>query len=192
MTTPDHTHGNRQHDLGYHTARAGKTPASCGDSLLSPHLSGQRAKKFRGRMVEFSPGPITRRSSRTISTGRRPVRWACPVGWTEGGRRVRDLLNRFLTAKQSLPDSGEILRTSLDEYHSIFPWIGDTFGLWRAIEDRVEPGRFTARRAGGRIVGHGARPRLRFRCSRAPLVATGRRNRRKAKDGQARRSNITP
>lgn len=51
------------------------------------------------------------------------------------GLTVRDLVNRFLTPKQALVDSGEILRTSSAEYHQIFERIAEAFGLWRAVED---------------------------------------------------------
>jgi integrase len=96
---------------------------------------GQWAKKIKGRMVYFGPWSDPDKAlenflnwkddlyaGRTLRAGRKEM-------------TVRDLVNRFLTAKQALVDSGEILRTSFVEYHQICGRITATFGLWRAVDD---------------------------------------------------------
>ena len=48
---------------------------------------------------------------------------------------VRDLLNRFLTAKRHLLDTGEIVRRTFLDYHATCQRIADTFGLTRLVDD---------------------------------------------------------
>lgn len=55
------------------------------------------------------------------------------------GTTIKYLLNHFLTAKQALVDSGEILSQSWDEYHATCELIEQAFGLDRLVDDlRVE------------------------------------------------------
>ena len=51
------------------------------------------------------------------------------------GLTVRDLLNRFLTAKRSLVDTREIAQRTFLDYYAICKRIGDAFGLDRLVDD---------------------------------------------------------
>ena len=73
---------------------------------LFPHATGRWAKKIRGKLYYFGPwddpdGALERYLDRRddLHAGRTPRKL------TEG-LTVRDLLNRFLTAKQALVDTG--------------------------------------------------------------------------------------
>ena len=48
---------------------------------------------------------------------------------------VRDLLSRFLTAKQALVDTGEIVKRTFADYHATCKTINKAFGLKRLVED---------------------------------------------------------
>jgi integrase len=52
-----------------------------------------------------------------------------------GGVTIREMLNRFLTAKDTLVVSGEIRAATFAEYHKVAERLAAVFGLWRAVED---------------------------------------------------------
>ena len=53
----------------------------------------------------------------------------------DDGLEVRDLLNRFLTAKRHLLDTREITQRTFDDYHASCARIGSSFGLTRRLDD---------------------------------------------------------
>src|SRR5262245_16197151 len=91
-------------------ARQGKPAKPYPDFPLFPHAARRWAKKIRGRMHYFGPwedwqGALDKyqRERDDLHAGRKP-RAATP-----GGLTVRDLCNRFMTAKKTLLDSGEMV-----------------------------------------------------------------------------------
>ena len=58
---------------------------------------------------------------------------------------VRDLLNRFLTAKEHQRDTGEITRRTFNDYHNTCKRIAEVFGLSRLVND-LQPVDFEALR----------------------------------------------
>ena len=51
------------------------------------------------------------------------------------GLTIQDLLNRFLTGKRHLVDTGEITKRTFLDYHATCKRIGDAFGLDRLVDD---------------------------------------------------------
>lgn len=83
--------------------------------LLFPHVGGVWAKKIRGRLHYFGPwsdpeGALRRYLDQKddLYAGRTP-RTPCD------SLTVRELLNRYLTAKKVLEESGEILPTTFTD-----------------------------------------------------------------------------
>ncbi len=102
---------------------------------LFPHATRRWAKKVRGKMHYFGPwddpqGALAEwlRVKDDLLAGRatRPKTEGLPL---------RELLNRFLTAKQRLVDSGEIRQRSWDEYHASCERLVSAFGRDRVIAD---------------------------------------------------------
>ena len=107
---------------------------------LFPHATHRWAKKVRGRLVYF--GPVTPdgdhgaqaalerwlQQKDDLLAGRAPR-------VSGGGVTIREMLNRFLTAKEALVASGEIRPPTFAEYHKVAERIAAVFGLRRAVED---------------------------------------------------------
>jgi hypothetical protein len=114
---------------------------------LFPHSVGLWAKQIRGKFVYFGPwadweGALRRyqEQAEDLHAGRKP---------REAGSdapTVRDLLNRFLTSKKRLLESGEITSRTFDDYHTTCEGIGKAFGLSRRL-DHLGPDDFEQYRA---------------------------------------------
>lgn len=112
------------------------------DFPLFPHASGRWCKKIRGKFHYFG------------KTADDPQGDAALAVWVEqkddllagrtpsalrDGLTVRDLCNRFLTAKQHQRDTGELSPRSFDDYHGSCEIVLAAFGKSRLVEDlRVE------------------------------------------------------
>jgi integrase len=115
--------------------RAGKPAKPYPDFPLFPHATKRWAKKIRGRLVYFGPwndpdGALKKYLDQKddLHAGRKPRVSGDTL-------TVRDLLNRFLTAKTRLKESGEITNRTFLDYHSCCAMIGDAFGLDRPLSD---------------------------------------------------------
>jgi len=104
------------------------------DFPLFPHATGRWAKKVKGQLRYFgkvADDPDGKaaleewlRVKDDLLAGRRPR------SKTEGeGLTVRDLLNRFLTAKKLAAEGGEITLRMFRDYHSTCRRVGDVFGM---------------------------------------------------------------
>jgi integrase len=107
-----------------------KPPKPYPEFPLFPHATKRWAKKIRGRLHYFGPwhdpqGALRRYLDEkdALYAGR------TPGPRSEGGPTVRDLLNRFLAAKQTLVESGELTPRSFADYKSTCDGIRDEFGL---------------------------------------------------------------
>jgi integrase len=105
------------------------------DFPLFPHNNGQWAKKIRGKVFYFGLWEDPQAALEEyvqerddLHAGRKPR--ANPDGLT-----VRSLLNRFLTAKQHLLDTGEITPRSFQDYKATCKRVGKQFGLSRLVDD---------------------------------------------------------
>ena len=112
-----------------------KPPKPYPDFPLFPHATGRWAKKIRGKFHYFGSwddphGALERYLDQKddLHAGRIPRK-------SDGGPTVRDLLNRFLSAKQALVDTGEIAARTFADYHATCKTIGQAFGFNRLVED---------------------------------------------------------
>jgi integrase len=104
-----------------------------GDFPLFQHATGQWAKKIRGRTHYFGTDPhaalakyLEQRDD--LQAGRVPRSGA-------DGVTVRDLCNRFLTAKKNHLDAGELSPRTFSEYYGACELVVDAFGKARLLTD---------------------------------------------------------
>ena len=102
---------------------------------LFAHATKRWAKKIRGKLHYFGPwddpqGALDKylEQKDDLYAGRKPRT-------PSEGLMLRHLLNRFLTAKQSLVDTGEIVVRTFRDYHATCKTIGEAFGFTRVVED---------------------------------------------------------
>ena len=105
------------------------------DFPLFPHGNGQWAKKIRGKHVFFgvwaTPDAALEKwldQRDDLLAGRKPRA-------SGDGLTVRDLANRFLTAKRILADSGEIRQRTWRDYHSACERVVRVLGGNRLVTD---------------------------------------------------------
>jgi integrase len=117
------------------------------DFPLFPHATRRWAKKILGKLHYFGPwedpnGALARylEQKDDLYAGRKPRTT------DDGQLTVRDLLNRFLTSKRHLLDTGEITPRTFNDYHATCDRVGTRFGLTRALDD-LRPDDFEGLRA---------------------------------------------
>lgn len=105
------------------------------DFPLFPHRNGQWAKKVRGKLLYFGSwnnldGAMDKWLDQRddLLAGRKP-RVACD------GLTVKDLANRFLTAKKILVDGGELSPRTWADYHVCCGRVVTAFGGGRLVSD---------------------------------------------------------
>jgi integrase len=105
------------------------------DFPLFPHATRRWAKKIRGVMHYFGPwedpdGALKKYLDQKddLHAGRTPRP-------TEGELTVRDLVNRFLTSKKLLADSGDITVRTFADYHASCERVVAAFGKNRLVAD---------------------------------------------------------
>ena len=101
---------------------------------LFPHATGRWAKKIRGKFVYFGPwGDPDAALSKYLDerddlhAGRTPR--------TNRDGTIRDLLNRFLTAKRHLVDTREITPRTFADYNTTTDRLIEAFGKMRLVDD---------------------------------------------------------
>jgi integrase len=113
------------------------------DFPLFAHQTGRWAKKIGGRLYYFGPWEDAIAAEKKylqqradLEAGRRPK------GPAETGQgTIRDLINRFLGAKEKLLKTGELAGRSFHDYDEACCMIGAYFGLARQLGD-IRPGEF--------------------------------------------------
>lgn len=105
------------------------------DFPLFPHATGRWAKKIRGKLHYFGPwddpdAALTKYLAERdyLHAGKRP-----PAN--QDGLEVRELANRFLTAKKHLLETGELSPRSWQDYHATCERVVKCFGKSRLVED---------------------------------------------------------
>ncbi len=107
---------------------------------LFPHASKRWAKKIRGQLKYFGPwaddqdrgAGVALEKYQEQATDLHAGRTPRPPG---DGATVADLVNRFLTAKRHLLDSGEIVGRTFQDYHAACENIVNAFGRNRILTD---------------------------------------------------------
>ena len=106
------------------------------DFPLFPHATKRWAKKICGKMYYFGPwsdpkGALEKykREREDLEAGRKPTP-ANAVGLT-----IKDLCNKFLTAKRHLVDTREITERTFRDYHATCSRLYDGFGRLRLVDD---------------------------------------------------------
>jgi len=107
------------------------------DFPLFPHATGRWAKKICGHLVYFGPwrdpkGALEKykREREDLEAGRKPR----PAGAQEG-LTIKELVNKFLTAKRHLTDTREITECTFRDYHATCGRLVDIFGRSRLVDD---------------------------------------------------------
>lgn len=108
------------------------------DFPLFPHASGRWCKKVRGRFCYF--GPVAGDEGGQAALARwldeRDELLAGRTPRVKGeGLVLRDLLNRFLSAKQDLVDSGELGPRTWRDYKDVCDRLVEAFGKGRLVSD---------------------------------------------------------
>ena len=113
----------------------GKPPKPYPDFPLFPHDAGVWAKKVRGRLHYFGPWSDPMGAFQKWKDQEADLRAGRTPRASADGLTIRELANRYLTAKQTLVNSGEILPTTFAEYHSTCKRLAEAFGLNRTVDD---------------------------------------------------------
>jgi integrase len=113
---------------------------------LFPHATGRWAKKIRGRFVYFGPwnepnAALTKylEQKDDLHSGRKPRP-------ETNGQTIKELSNRFLNAKQSIVDTGELSPRTWAEYKTTTDLLIKNFGKQRLVSD-LSPEDFATLRA---------------------------------------------
>jgi integrase len=122
--------------MAHPSTRSGKTkpPKPYPEFPLFPHATKRWAKKIRGKLHYFGPwtdwqGALRRYLDEkdALYAGR------TPGPRSEGGPTIRELLNRFLGAKERLVEAGELTPRSFMDYQRTCDAIRDELGLDRLV-----------------------------------------------------------
>lgn len=105
------------------------------DFPLFPHATRRWAKKIRGQLRYFGRWDDPDGALRLYQQQRDDLHAGRTPRMPGGGLTIRDLLNRFLTAKQHLVDAGEITARTFADYHASCKRLGETLGLSRRVDD---------------------------------------------------------
>ena len=107
------------------------------DFPLFAHATGRWAKKIRRQTHYFGPwrdpkGALEKykREREDLEAGRTPQ----PEG-AKDGLILKDLVNKFLTAKRHLTDTREITERTFRDYHATCTRLVDVFGKNRLVDD---------------------------------------------------------
>ncbi len=105
------------------------------DFPLFPHATGRWAKKIRGKQHYFGPWNDPDAALKKYLTQRDELQAGRTPRSTSGGLTVRDMVNRFLTAKQYLVETQELMPRTFRDYHTTCELIIDHFGKSLAVSD---------------------------------------------------------
>jgi integrase len=96
---------------------------------------GQWAKKIRGRMHYFGPWHDWQAALNKYQEQRDDLHAGRKPRTQAGGLTVRDLANRFMTAKKMLLDSGELAPRSWQDYYQTCERLVKELGKERLVDD---------------------------------------------------------
>src|SRR3984893_7952125 len=87
------------------------------DFPLFPHATKRWAKKIRGKLHYFGPWSDPQAALQKYLDQRDDLQAGRKPREKVEGLTVRDLVNRFLTSKKRLADTGEITPRTFADYH---------------------------------------------------------------------------
>jgi integrase len=102
---------------------------------LFPHATRRWAKKIRGKLHYFGRWENAEAALKKYQDQRDDLHAGRTPRVQGDGLTVRDLLNRFLTAKKQLVDSGELAARTFADYKVTCDHVSGIFGLTRRVED---------------------------------------------------------
>ena len=105
------------------------------DFPLFPHATRRWAKKICGKMHYFGPWDDPDAALKKYLEQRDELHAGRTPRAKADGLTVRELLNRFLTSKQNLVDTGELEPVSFFEYKEACRRVAESFGLDRLVLD---------------------------------------------------------
>jgi integrase len=105
------------------------------DFPLFPHATRRWAKKIRGKLHYFGPWADWQKALATYQDQKDDLHAGRTPRVQGDGLAVRDLLNRFLTAKKMLVDAGELAARTFADYKVTCDHISAAFGLTRLVDD---------------------------------------------------------
>jgi integrase len=116
-------------------ANPSKPPKPYPDFPLYAHRTGRWAKRIRGKIHYFGPWRDPTAALDKYSRERDDL-YAGRTPRAQGdGLTLRDLANRFLTAKQHLVDTRELSPLTFADYHETCEHILEAFGKTRLVTD---------------------------------------------------------
>jgi integrase len=115
------------------------------DFPLFPHATGRWAKKILGKMYYFGPWSDPDGALQKYLEQKDALHGGRKHREASGGTTVKDLCNRFLTAKLALVQSGELTNRSWQDYKAACDLIVSHFGKGRLVAD-LDPEDFAALR----------------------------------------------
>lgn len=105
------------------------------DFPLFPHATGRWAKKIRGKFHYFGPWNDPNAALKKYLTHRDDLQAGRTPRSSGDGLTVRDLVNRFLTAKQHLVDTQELTQLTFKGYYSTCELLVTHLGTSRLVCD---------------------------------------------------------
>jgi len=101
---------------------------------LFPHATGRWAKKIRGKFHYFGPWDDPDGALRKYLDQKDPLHAGRTPRAPGDGLTVRDLANRFLTAKKRQATAGELAMRTFRDYYSTCARVVECFGRTRLVE----------------------------------------------------------
>lgn len=105
------------------------------DFTLFPHATKRWAKKIRGKLHYFGPWHDWQKALAKYQEQKNDLHAGRTPRVQSDGLAIRDLLNRFLTAKKLLVDSGELATRTFADYRWTCDRLSAAFGLTRLVDD---------------------------------------------------------
>jgi integrase len=105
------------------------------DFPLFPHATRRWAKKIRGKMHYFGPWKDWKAALKKYQEQKDDLHAGRTPRVQGDGLTVRDLLNRFLTAKKLLLDADELSPRTFGDYKLVTDRLSAAFGLTRLVVD---------------------------------------------------------
>ena len=102
---------------------------------LFPHATGRWAKKIRGKLHYFGPWDDPDAALQKYLDQRDDLQAGRTPRVQRDGLTIRDLVNRFLTAKRLLLASGELAQRTFHDYYATCETIVSAFGKTRLVND---------------------------------------------------------
>ncbi|HTU18785.1 MAG TPA: tyrosine-type recombinase/integrase [Gemmataceae bacterium] len=116
-------------------SRNGKPDKPYDDFPLFAHATRRWAKKIRGKLHYFGPWAHWKAALKKYQDQKDDLHAGRTPRVQGDGLTVRDLLNRFLTAKKLLVEAGELAARTFADYRGVCDRLSAFFGLTRLVDD---------------------------------------------------------